>query len=185
MICVAGLESIREIKHHPTLKGIRKRRRWERWPHDHLSRLVCLRHLQSCYNVTVSVLSRIKYGSKDSLYYVGSIGQTQETHCLIPFFRSKVQWDNHQINTRSLAPVNCNMNKSAPGQSPFIAIMQHSSPKKEDYHPGGGGGTLQGFMQGGCPRGSTGLTRLYTIFGTTTINSACDIRGLFRHFRVS
>ena len=31
------------------------------------------------------------------------------------------------------------MNKSAPGQYPFFAIMQHSSPKKEDYHPGGRG----------------------------------------------
>ena len=60
------------------------------------------------------------------------------------------------------------MNKSAHGQSPFFAIMQHSSPKKEDYHPGGGGGTLQSFMQGDCARGSTGLTRSYTIFGTTT-----------------
>ena len=48
-----------------------------------------------------------------------------------------------------------------------------------------GGGTLQIFMQGDCARGSTDLTRSYTIFGTTTTNSACDIRGLFRHFRVS
>ena len=77
------------------------------------------------------------------------------------------------------------MNKSAPGQYPIFAIMQHSSPKKEDYHLGGGGGTLQSFMQGDCARGSTDLTRSYTIFGTTTTNSACDIRSLFRHFRVS
>ena len=112
-------------------------------------------------------------------------GKLRKRTASYPFFRSKIQWGNHPINTHSLAPVNCNMNKSAHGQSPFFAIMQHSSPKKEDYHPGGGGRTLQSFMQGDCARGSTGLTRSYNIFGTTTTNSACDIRGLFRHFRVS